>query len=61
MGRIFRPTRPLLDAAGQPIIGPDGKPSLVVGWAKAVPAQLWEITDEAERAVPKVDLGFGKK
>ena len=35
--------------------------SLVVGWAKAVPAQLWEITDEAERAVPKVDLGFGKK
>jgi LemA protein len=35
--------------------------NLVVGWAQAVPAQLWEITDEAERAVPKVDLGFGKK
>jgi integrase len=25
MGRVFRPTRPLLDAAGHPIIGPDGK------------------------------------
>src|SRR5512140_675238 len=35
--------------------------NLVVGWAQAVPAQLWEITDEAERAVPKVDLGFGKR
>lgn len=35
--------------------------NLVVVWAQAVPAQLWEITDEAERAVPKVDLGFGKR
>jgi LemA protein len=35
--------------------------NLVVSWAKAVPAELWQITDEAERAVPKVDLGFGKK
>ena len=35
--------------------------NLVVTWAKAVPAELWQITDEAERAVPKVDLGFGKK
>jgi LemA protein len=35
--------------------------NLVVGMAQAVPAQLWEITDEAERAVPKVDLGFGKR
>jgi LemA protein len=35
--------------------------NLVVGWAKAVPAELWEITEEAERAVPKVDLGFGKR
>ena len=34
--------------------------NLVAGLAKAVPAELWEITDEAERAVPKVDLGFGK-
>ena len=35
--------------------------NLVASWAKAVPAQLWEITDDAERAVPKVDLGFGNK
>ena len=33
--------------------------NLVAGLAKATPAELWEITDEAERAVPKVDLGFG--
>jgi len=31
--------------------------NFVAGLAKAVPAELWEITDEAERAVPKVDLG----
>jgi LemA protein len=31
--------------------------NLVAGLAKATPAELWEITDEAERAVPKVDLG----
>jgi LemA protein len=30
--------------------------SLVAGLAKAVPAELWEIEDSAERAVPKVDL-----
>ena len=35
--------------------------NLVVAMAQAVPAQLWEITEEAERAVPKVDLGFGKR
>jgi integrase len=29
MGRIYRPTRPLLDAAGHPIIGSDGKPRRV--------------------------------
>ena len=34
--------------------------NLMAGLAHAVPAELWEITDEAERAVPKVDLGFGK-
>ena len=34
--------------------------NMITGFAKAVPAELWEITDEAERAVPKVDLGFGK-
>ena len=34
--------------------------NLVAGLAKAVPAELWEIEDAAERAVPKVDLGFGK-
>jgi LemA protein len=33
---------------------------LVRGLAGASPAELWEITDEAERAVPKVDLGFGR-
>ena len=34
--------------------------NLVAGLAKAVPAELWEIEDAAERAVPKVELGFGK-
>lgn len=33
--------------------------SLVAGWANASPAELWEIEDAAERAVPKVE--FGKK
>jgi LemA protein len=31
---------------------------LVAGFARAVPAELWEITDEAEKAVPKVDLSM---
>jgi LemA protein len=35
--------------------------NLVAPWAKAQQAELWEITDDAERAVPKVDLGFGGK
>jgi LemA protein len=30
--------------------------NLVAGLARAVPAELWEIEDAAERAVPKVDL-----
>lgn len=30
--------------------------SLVAGVAGAVPAELWELTDEAERAVPKVSF-----
>lgn len=30
--------------------------NLVAGLAKAVPAELWEIEDQAERAVPNVDL-----
>ena len=30
--------------------------NLVAGLAKAVPAELWEIEDAGERAVPKVDL-----
>jgi LemA protein len=30
--------------------------NLIAGWAKAEPVELWEITDEAERAVPRVDL-----
>lgn len=33
--------------------------NLVAGLAKATPADLWEIEDAAERAVPKVDLKFG--
>jgi len=35
--------------------------NLVAGLAKAVPADLWEIEDAAERNVPQVDLGFGGK
>ncbi|MCH7721307.1 MAG: LemA family protein, partial [Planctomycetes bacterium] len=35
--------------------------SLLAGFAKAVQVELWEITDEAERAVPKVDLSFKSK
>jgi len=31
---------------------------LFAGMAGASPAALWEITDEAERAVPQVDLSF---
>lgn len=34
--------------------------SLVAGLAKAVPAELWEIEDAGERAVPNVDLSMGK-
>jgi LemA protein len=30
--------------------------NLVAGLARATPAELWEITDAAERALPKVDL-----
>jgi LemA protein len=32
--------------------------NMVAGLAKAVPAELWEITDVAERAVPTVDLSM---
>jgi LemA protein len=32
--------------------------NLVAGLAKASPAELWEITDVAERAVPQVDLSL---
>ncbi len=32
---------------------------LVAGIAKASPAELWEIEDAAERAVPRVDLSVG--
>jgi len=34
--------------------------NLVAGLAKASPADLWEIEDVAERAVPKVDLSLNK-
>ncbi|MGH3993596.1 MAG: LemA family protein, partial [Pseudonocardiaceae bacterium] len=33
---------------------------LVAGLAKATPAELWEITVAAERAVPAVDLSLNK-
>ena len=33
---------------------------LVAGLAKAAPAELWEITDDSERAVPAVDLSTNK-
>lgn len=35
--------------------------SIAAGFAHAVPAQLWEISDEGERAVPKVDLSLKLK
>jgi LemA protein len=35
--------------------------SLFAGIAKATPAELWEITDEGERAVPQVDLSMKPK
>ena len=35
--------------------------NLVAGMATASPAELWEIKDEGERAVPKVDLSMGTK
>jgi LemA protein len=34
--------------------------NLVAGMANAAPAELWEIEDAAERAVPKVDLSLNK-
>jgi LemA protein len=34
--------------------------NLISGLAKATPAELWEIEDSAERAVPVVDLSFNK-
>jgi LemA protein len=33
--------------------------NLVASTAKAQPAELWEITETAERSVPTVDLSFG--
>ena len=30
--------------------------TLIAGWAKAEPVELWEIVEESERAVPQVDL-----
>lgn len=35
--------------------------SIVAGFAHTMPAQLWEISDESERAVPKVDLSMKPK
>lgn len=35
--------------------------NLVAGLAKASPAELWEIEDSAERAVPTVDLSMNKR
>jgi LemA protein len=33
---------------------------LVAGMARATPAELWELTDDSERAVPKIDLSLKK-
>lgn len=35
--------------------------NMVAGFAKATLVELWEITDESERAVPKVDLSLNPK
>ncbi|HET6680550.1 MAG TPA: LemA family protein [Gemmatimonadaceae bacterium] len=35
--------------------------NLVAGVANASPAELWELTDESERAVPKVDLSLDNR
>jgi LemA protein len=35
--------------------------NMVAGFAHAVPAELWEITDEKEREVVNVDLSLSKK
>ena len=35
--------------------------SLMAGLARAAPAQLWEIDDQADRAVPQVDLSMKPK
>src|SRR5690242_13437173 len=35
--------------------------SIVAGWAHAQPASLWEIEDQADRAVPRVDLSAKSK
>jgi hypothetical protein len=34
---------------------------MVAGMAKAAKVELWEITDETEREVPKVDLSMKSK
>ena len=34
--------------------------NLVAGLAGAVPAELWDISDAAERATPRVDLSLGR-
>jgi LemA protein len=35
--------------------------NLVAGMARAEPVELWEVTDETERAVPQVDLSMKPK
>ena len=35
--------------------------NLIAGFARAEQVELWEITDEAERAVPQVDLSMKPK
>jgi LemA protein len=35
--------------------------NMIAGFARAEQVELWEITDEAERAVPKVDLSMNPK
>ncbi len=32
--------------------------NLMAGYAKATPVELWEIADEGDREVPKIDLSM---
>ena len=60
-GRGRRRTTWVLVVAGLALSGcGSAEPEPLEPVPPAVPADLWEIEDAAERNVPKVDLGFGK-